>query len=92
MQLLVRVERPWKKLACGGIVLGLVAGNAAAAGWNFVQRMFVGADTIATGLGGADSRRAAAVGVLASGLLGMDGRSSRIRISFGGGFLDTVGS
>jgi hypothetical protein len=89
---MVRMERPRKKLVCGGVVLGVVAGNAAAAGRRFLERMFVDAYAAGTILGNADSRRAAAFCVLASGILGMDWRSSRLRVSFRRGFLHAVAS
>jgi len=43
-----------------------------------------------TGLGDADSRRAAAFRALASGFLGMDGRRGRIRISLRSSFPNAV--
>src|SRR5438874_9666986 len=81
MQLLVRVERPATEPVCSAIVLDLVISDAVAAGWNFLQRIFVAPYATGTLLGDADLRCAATFRILALGLLGMDGRGGSVRIS-----------
>src|SRR4029077_19768614 len=77
---------------CSAIVLDLVASDAVAAGWNFLQRIFVASYATGTLLGDADPQCAATFRVLALGLLGMDGCGRSVPIPLRGGFPNAAAS
>ena len=88
MLLLVRMER--SRSFSAAIVLDLVVSDGFAAGWDFLERIFVDPSTPETLLGDIDSQRAAPFRVLAPRFLGVDGRCSSVCISLRGGLFNTT--